>query len=167
MTPSNNNSYMEITENDYQSQNETNESGSKITEFIKEETRISGSGTNGGTGTAGTNGGGGGSGYNYTHDVNCSSCHTGHNTCTGGTVSYNCNDCHTGSNTCAYGCDTRYDECLTGENTCKYGCDSETIQYKPGQGGNNIINSPAVMISSTNGSNSGNGKFKISYLREN
>lgn len=69
----------------------------------------------GGAGNAGSAGAGGGSGYDYTYNVNCSSCKTGSNTCQGGYVSYNCSSCYYGSNTCSYGCD---ESC----NYCSYNC---------------------------------------------
>ena len=87
-----------------------------------------GVGTDGGPGTAGENAGGGGSGYEYSYLGECSECHTGHNTCQGGTIATNCSDCHTGSpNECVGG----YVPSGSCSGSVRYTCKLTASQGKP------------------------------------
>lgn len=73
--------------------------------------------------TGGQNGyNGGGSGYynGGTISYNCSSCHTGHNTCVSGKEEYNCNDCASTKKVCKEGYDRKCKTCTYKGTTCSY-----------------------------------------------
>lgn len=106
-----------------------------------------------------------------TVDAECGTCYP--EVCAGGYEDKNCDSCYYGyPSTCSYGCDRVLDPCKTGANTC-VGANVDTTEcetlgaaeYQSGAGGKNYSSSKAQNITSSQGTNSGNGSFKMKFIR--
>lgn len=103
----------------------------------------------------------------------CATCYP--EVCAGGYEDKNCDPCYYGSpSTCSYGCDSVYTPCKTGSNTCVGGnvdtTECETLgaaEYQSGAGGKNYSSSEMQNITSSQGTNSGNGLFTMKFIRSN